>query len=49
MDARQAIRAGLPGGLTALQAFVLKMETGGDQRDPTADLIILVTSKVVFQ
>ena len=47
VDSLQVIRAGLPGGLTVLQAFVLKMETDGDQRVPTANLVILVTCKIV--
>ena len=47
VDSLQVIRAGLPGGLTVLQAFVLKMETEGDQRVPTANLVILVTCKIV--
>lgn len=40
VDPLQVIRAGQPGGLTVLQAFVLKMETEGD-------LVILVTCKIV--
>ena len=47
VDPLQVIRAGLPGGLTVLQAFVLKMETEGDQRVLTANLVIFVTCKIV--
>ena len=47
VDPLQVIRAGLPGDLTVLQAFVLKMETEGDQRVPTANLVIFVTCKIV--
>ena len=40
VDPLQVIRAEQPGGLTVLQAFVLKMGTEGD-------LVILVTCKIV--
>ena len=43
VDTLHTVKVGGAWCLTALQTFVLTRDTGGDQWDLTADLIILVT------